>query len=93
MRVNFNEFIDMIKDKKIVDCYRGNTKEDKQETRGLSEYGIQQLKETKTIDITNIETVDVNLDYGSAWFVLELVDGTKILFNGSEWNTIEVIKK
>lgn len=90
--ISLEKFIELIRGHSIKECYLANTKKEKdRESSGLSEYGKEQLRKSILIDASDSKYVDIDFDYGFHRFILELENGIKIQFTGSEWNAIEVI--
>ena len=91
--MNLEEFKELITGGKIVDCYLANTAEEKEHVSGLSEHGKQRVMESRQIkyERNEADSVVADFDYGIHRFILELENGKKIQFTGSEWNQVVLI--
>ena len=90
IKITLKDFLNLIKNKKIIDCYLANTEEEKKDTFGLSKYGMEKLQKAKLLKYHNVKSVDVDFDYGLHSFVLELENGLQIIVRGTEWNVVEL---
>jgi len=46
------------------------------------------IKDISDDELLNLPSIDEVFDYGAKQFVIELANGKKIIFNGSEWNFV-----